>query len=132
MILLKLLDYNLFKAKIKIIEGKKIGHSIGFPTANLHIGEQVLPKPGVYATYALVGSSVHQSVTNIGMRPTFGGTKLRVESHLLDFSGDLYGSRLSLQFVRRIRDEIKFSSVEDLKKQIVNDIGDAKTTFSST
>lgn len=111
-----------------VVAGEKRGRTIGFPTANLEIlTELVVPAQGVYAGWADLGGEQWPAVTNIGRRPTFasdGG--MTVETHLLDWSGDLYGEEMKLSFTHRLRDEMKFQSVQQLKDQIGQDVEDAR------
>ena len=109
--------------------GFERGHGIlGFPTANIQLEpEQALPEDGVYATLAYVDDKVHQSVTNIGVRPTFGKGERTVEVHILDFTGDLYGRKLTIELVERLRSEMKFAGPEELSAQIKQDVEHAKT-----
>ena len=109
-----------------VVEGERLGGRLGIPTANLDVENELLPARGVYITLALLPSGSHPSVTNVGMRPTFGGQKLTVEAHLIDFSGDLYGQRMELQFLRKLRDEARFSNADELKAHILADIEAAK------
>lgn len=119
-----------------VIHGNQRGRTIGVPTANLSIPpERLLPGDGVYATWAWIGQPTHArrlaSVTNIGMRPTIGGTERRVESHLFDFpgpgqEGDLYGQSVTLGFVQRLRQEQRFASFDLLVAQIQTDIAQAR------
>ncbi len=109
-----------------VVRGVGRGRALGFPTANVRT-DRPLPLPaGVYACHALVESSRYRAVINIGVRPTFDETALVVEAHLLDFSGDLYGRRITLQFLRRLRDEQKFANVEALRTQIAQDVAAAR------
>jgi riboflavin kinase/FMN adenylyltransferase len=114
-----------------VMEGDKLGRKLGFPTANLNATGLALPPSGVYAIHAIVDGVRHQAVVNIGTRPTLGDAnpQLRVEAHLLDFSGDLYGKELEIVFAEKLRDERKFASVEELKAQIARDIERAKGAF---
>jgi len=110
-----------------VVTGEKRGRQIGFPTANVDVPEEVLlPADGIYCTLAHVDGKARLSVTNIGVRPTFGEGKRLVEVHIPDFSGDLYGQRLRIDLVERIRDEKRFSGVEELKQAIAGDIEKAK------
>ena len=118
-----------FEISGEVIKGEKRGKSLGFATANM----QVLPgivdiKSGVYACRAITGGKAYSAVTNIGYRPTFGEDleAPRIEAHLLDFSGDLYGDRLDLIFIARLRDEKKFIDVADLIEQIQSDVKRAR------
>jgi riboflavin kinase/FMN adenylyltransferase len=112
-----------------IVHGDGRGKHIGIPTANIEPwSEKLIPKTGVYAALAELNGSHYQSVVNIGNRPTFYSTPSQqtIEVHLLDFSKDIYGSWLCLNFVKRIRDEVKFNSAEDLMLQIRKDIKDSR------
>ena len=104
--------------------GDRRGRDLGFPTANLAVGPTMaVPGDGVYATWATVDGVRHQSATSIGVRPTFGGgADRRIEAYLLDFSGDLYGKQLTLEFARRLRGELAFSSVDALIQQMKQDV----------
>lgn len=115
-----------------VVHGRGEGHRIGFPTANLapESVETILPKSGVYAVKVRSkgvkesGSKVFSGMMNIGMRPTYNGTTLSLEVHLFDFDGDLYGQTLTIDFLRRIRDEQPFESPEALRKQLEKDKAD--------
>jgi len=114
-----------------IVRGDRRGHTIGFPTANLHPHNRVIPKYGVYATATLIDGQWRRSITNIGVRPTFGiDTEPSIESYIFDFDGDLYGDVLRVRFLHRIRDEKKFSGVDELKQQIENDTRRALNYFN--
>jgi riboflavin kinase/FMN adenylyltransferase len=107
----------------KVVEGDKKGRTIGFPTANLEpdYGEKLIPADGVYATRIWMDGQPFSAMTNIGFRPTVNGKTRRIETHLIDFKGDLYGKTLKLEFIAPIRDEIKFSSLDELKEQLQHD-----------
>ncbi|WP_028307318.1 bifunctional riboflavin kinase/FAD synthetase [Desulfitibacter alkalitolerans] len=112
----------------KVVAGDKIGRKIGFPTANLLVeADTILPMKGVYATYTKINGHEYKSVTNIGCKPTFDGKILKIETHILDFSECIYDNILQLAFIQRIRDEKKFSSIEELKQQLSLDVTKAKT-----
>ncbi len=98
------------------------GRLLGFPTANMRVRDELTPMPGVYATWAEVDGRVYKAVTNIGTNPTFGNDEISVETYIMDFSQDLYGWELRLNFVTRLRDEKKFSGVEELMAQIHKDV----------
>lgn len=118
-----------YKLAGTVVEGAKRGRTIGIPTANLAADAQrACPARGVYACKAWVNGHPVQTVTNIGLRPTFENApaQISVEAHLLDFSGDLYGQSLELDFVTRLRDEQKFSSIDALVTQIRQDITTAR------
>jgi riboflavin kinase/FMN adenylyltransferase len=111
-------------------EGDKIGRQLGFPTANLGATNLVLPPGGVYAACATVNETVYHVALNIGTRPTLSGVRpqLRVEAHLLDFDGDLYGKDLEVEIGAKLRDECKFSSLAELKAQIALDVAAVRAT----
>jgi len=113
-----------------VVEGRRRGRELGFPTANLTTDNELLPPFGVYATTMTVGGVVRAGITNIGMRPTFGERTPTVETHLLDFSGDLYGHRVRLGFVQRLRDERRFEDVDALRAQVEADSRRAERLFS--
>jgi riboflavin kinase/FMN adenylyltransferase len=118
-----------FRLPGKVIEGAKRGRSLGIPTANLAVWEErAFPGVGVYAGRAHVAGRVQPAVVNIGFRPTFESTDAKpvIEAHLLDFSGDLYGATVALEFIARLRAEMKFSGVEALVAQIQRDIAEAR------
>ena len=106
-----------------VVEGEKRGRKLGFPTVNLDTEWELLPKPGVYATYVKLSDGFRGSITNIGFRPTFEESKLTVETHIFDFNDDLYGDEVRVNFVERLRDEKRFASVDKLVEQINHDIG---------
>jgi riboflavin kinase / FMN adenylyltransferase len=106
--------------------GARRGRTIGFPTANLERVETLLPAEGVYAVSAITPAGVHAGAANIGPNPTFGEQARKVEVHLLDFAGDLYGQPLSVDFVARLRDTKKFAGVEALVEQLRTDAAEAR------
>lgn len=108
-----------------VTEGNKIGRTIGFPTANIQLvnNEKLIPKDGVYVVQVKHGNTIYNGMLNIGKRPTI---KLEVqeksiEVHLFDFKGNLYNQKVELQFLKRLRDEVAFNSLDDLKKQLGKD-----------
>lgn len=110
-----------------VIDGAHRGRTIGFPTANLDVpADRLLPANGVYATWAVVAGQRHASVSNIGVRPSFDNGPRTVEAHLLDFHGDLYGQPLTLEFVARLRPELRFSGIDALRAQIGLDVAAAR------
>jgi riboflavin kinase/FMN adenylyltransferase len=120
-----------FYLRGRVITSDKRGRALGFPTANLDIEpQQALPGDGIYATIAQVGSKQFPSATNIGTRPTFAERKRTVETHLLDYEGDLYGKEIKVEFVERLRDEQRFLSSEDLRMQIQKDIRRVKALLA--
>ncbi len=113
-----------------IEHGARRGRTIGFPTANLRPHNRVIPKFGVYATATLVGGVWRRSITNIGVRPTFDENAIpSIETYILDFDGDLYGDVLRVRFLHRIRDERKFSGIDELRAQIERDTQRAANYF---
>jgi riboflavin kinase/FMN adenylyltransferase len=111
----------------KVIEGQKLGRTIGFPTANLATGEAQLPPDGVWAVQALLPDGRDlPGVANLGLRPTVGGDSRSLEVHLLDFSGDLYGQELEIRFQKHLRPEIEFPSIDALRLQIQRDADEAR------
>lgn len=111
----------------KVVTGKKIGNSMGYPTANMELlYNSIIPKNGVYSTKTIVDGKTYSSATSVGFNPTFNEDSLKIESHILDFTGDLYGKVIELVFVKYLREELKFESIELLKKQIDKDIFQVK------
>ncbi len=105
-----------------VMHGVQRGRTISFPTANLSVAQgRVVPANGVYATWTVVEGQRYMSVCNIGVRPTVNGSHRTIEAHIIDFDGDLYGRSIDLEFVYRLRDEIKFSGLDALKAQITRD-----------
>ncbi len=120
-----------FSLSAPVITGAGRGTGLGFPTANLDIApEQALPTDGVYATWVFIDDKHYQSVTNIGKRPTFGGSRRTVEPYILDYHSELYGHELRLDVVQRLRDEKKFSTAEELAKQIAKDVEQGKAILN--
>ncbi len=109
-----------------VVEGDRRGRAIGFPTANLAVDNELIPFTGVYVTRLVVDGRPLPSVTNIGSRPTFPGAGNAVETHVLGFDGDLYGRRVALRFVERLRDERRFAGREELVDQIRADVEQAR------
>jgi len=111
--------------------GEQLGRKLGFPTANLDVSGLVLPPSGVYAAQVKSTGGLHRAVVNIGVRPTLttAQAQLRVEAHLLGFSGDLYGTTLELVLLEKLRDEKRFPSVAELREQIARDIAEAESKF---
>lgn len=112
----------------RVIEGKQLGRTIGIPTANLIPDEnKLLPPKGVYKTMVVVGENRYKAITNIGINPTVeDGQIMKVESHLLDFDGQIYGEIIQVLFYEYLRKECQFNSVEELKSQIKADIEKVK------
>lgn len=110
--------------------GAERGRRLGFPTANLHPKNRVIPKNGVYVTGTLIDGQWRRSVTNVGVRPTFEtATEPSVETFVMNWDGDLYGDVVRVRFLHRLRDERKFGSIEELKLQIQEDVKRAQSYF---
>ena len=105
-----------------VVEGAKRGRTLGFPTANLGDVETLVPAVGVYAARATVGRECYAAAANVGPNPTFGEEARKIEIHLLDFAGDLYGERLTVAFVKRLRDTRPFPGVAELVAQLHADV----------
>jgi riboflavin kinase/FMN adenylyltransferase len=113
-----------------VVRGQQRGRGLGFPTANICSDNELIPPQGVYATTTIFDGIAYPSITNIGTRPTFdSGQETVIESHVLDFDRDLYGSKLKLGFVQRLRDEKKFDGVDALRSQIDADRARARDLF---
>ena len=110
-----------------VVLGDGRGRTLGYPTANLEVeARMVTPGHGVYAGWAEVGGGRWKAAVNVGVRPTFDGHDVTIEAHLLDFSEDLYGQEMRLDFVARLRDEIRFPSVEKLVERIEQDVAETR------
>ena len=110
-----------WSARGRVVEGQKLGRTLGFPTANMVLGDLIEPRKGVYAVNASTGGARYKGVANFGRRPTVGSVSPLLEVHLFDFSGDLYGQEIDVLFEQFIRDERKFGGLEALKAQIAAD-----------
>ncbi len=116
-----------------VVAGAGRGRTIGFPTANVDTTNELRPSAGVYAVRAGVdGGRWYGGAANIGVKPTFGGGEVTIEVHLFDFSGDLYGQRLRVQFLERLRAEKRFASAAELSHQIARDLEAARATVART
>ena len=109
-----------------VVRGAERGRTIGFPTANLEGVRTVLPRDGVYAGRALTGGVWHPAGINLGESPTFADQERKLEAHLIGFQGDLYGMHIQIEFLDRLRDTMRFASVERLKAQLAADIEQAR------
>ena len=113
-----------------VVRGDARGQGLGFPTANIDPQNPVIPCRGVYVSAILIDEQWRQSVTNVGVRPTFGdATRSSIETHVLHWSDDLYGRTVRVRFLHRLRDEKKFSSIDELKSQIERDVARAGRYF---
>jgi riboflavin kinase/FMN adenylyltransferase len=112
--------------------GAERGRQLGFPTANLHPRNRVIPRNGVYVTGTLIDGQWRRSITNVGVRPTFGAdSEPSVETFVMDWAGDLYGDVVRVGFLHRLRAERKFGSIDELKTQIERDVARAQRYFDS-
>lgn len=105
----------------EVTHGNRIGRQLGFPTANIAIEDNCEVAGGVYAATAETGGATYRAMVNIGTRPTVGGGQRLAEAHLLDFNGDLYGHRITLHLMARIRPECKFPGLDELRMQLLAD-----------
>lgn len=116
----------------RVVKGQQVGRQMGFPTANIEVDkEKLLPASGVYAVKVWTERSTlpYMAMMNIGVRPTFGGGDLSLEVHIFGFHGDLYGQQLEVQFLHRVREERRFSSMEELSQQLQADAQKVKEFF---
>lgn len=111
----------------EVVVGNRLGKTLGFPTSNIMIDESMVTPPnGVYVTYCIYNGIKYPSITNVGVKPTIGEFKKNMETHIFDFNKELYGKMIRIEFVKKMRDEVKFGSREDLSAQIAKDCKDAK------
>ncbi|WP_373898457.1 bifunctional riboflavin kinase/FAD synthetase [Haloimpatiens sp. FM7315] len=114
--------YTCFSLKGNIVGGKRFGRQMGFPTANLNFSSNmIVPKTGVYYTKVKYNKQIYKGITNIGYSPTVDGKHFTVETNILNFNKMIYGEDLRLYFIKRIRDEHKFASLNELKEQLDRD-----------
>ena len=115
-----------------VVEGAKRGRTLGYPTANIDIDSgMICPANGIYATFAEFAGEEHEAATNIGTRPTFDDGERTVEAFVLDFDGDLYGETVRLHFVKKLRDELKFDSVDELLVRMGEDVKETRAILHS-
>lgn len=116
----------------EVVRGKnRGGRLLGFPTANLSLVDELTPQNGVYAVKVLLEGATYNGVTNIGYNPTFGNGVFSVETHLLDFDGDLLGKTIRVVFIARLRDEVTFPDPDALSRQIAEDVGHARALLEA-
>lgn len=114
----------------RVVHGRKLGRQLGFATANIYIKHNPLPMSGVFAVAVQgLAGGVRHGVANLGLRPTLGGSRPLLEVHLFDFQGDIYGAHLCVQFVHKLRDEMKFPDLFALQAQIAQDVAAARAFF---
>jgi len=112
----------------EVVVGNKLGRTIGFPTSNITIDENMVTPPnGVYITYVIYNGEKYPSITNVGVKPTIGTFKKNMETHIFNFNSELYGKHIQVEFLKMTREEVKFSGMGELAEQIVKDCEDAKT-----
>ena len=115
-----------------VVAGARRGRELGFPTANLSTDNELVPPSGVYATTAELDGTCWPAITNVGVRPTFEAAgAVTIETHVLGFDADIYGARLSLNFIQRLRDERRFADVDALREQIETDVRRAQRLFDN-
>ncbi len=112
-----------FRLTGKVVEGDKIGRTLNFPTANIEVDfkYKLIPGEGIYAVSIILGNNHFKGMLNIGYRPTFGGSQKRIEVHIFDFDQEIYGESVTIIFYQKIRSEIKFQNISDLKAQLQQD-----------
>lgn len=111
----------------EVVVGNRLGKNIGFPTSNIMLDDSMVTPPnGVYITYCLYNGVKYPSITNVGVKPTIGEFKKNMETHIFNFDKELYGKHIRIEFVKKTRDEVKFSGVEELSAQIAKDCNEAK------
>lgn len=112
----------------EIVHGKGIGNKLGYPTANILIEpSHLVPKEGVYATLVKINDSIYKGATCVGTNPTFGTNSISIETFIIDFNEDIYGEFIELQFIKRLRDQIKFNHIDDLIGQMNQDVNNVNT-----
>lgn len=105
----------------EVIHGKKIGRALGFPTANMSLQGHEDIERGVYRSEVVIDDVKYRAMSNVGIRPSVGGKELLLETHVIGFCGDLYGKRLRISLLEKLRDEKRFASIGDLKEQLLRD-----------
>jgi len=121
-----------FQVRGVVVSGRdRGGRLLGVPTANLKLEDELCPKTGIYAVTAEIAGALHRGVANIGYSPTFEDRQFTVEVHILDFHDDIYGQKIHVNFVKRLRDEMKFAGIDALKRQIELDIDCARRVLEN-
>ena len=117
----------------RVVRGQRMGHTLGYPTANIRLGKRVSPVSGIFAVRVGVGGKWWPGVASLGVRPTIaGGGEPLLEAHLFDFDGDLYGQRIEVKFVAKLRDEEKFAGLDALRTQMDRDAAEARRILADT
>ena len=116
-----------------VVKGKQLGRKLGLPTINQNTkNKDLILKNGIYSTICTIDNDKYYGITNVGIRPTVDNNQVKnIETHIINFQGDCYGKKVKIEFVSRVRDEIKFNNVEELKSQIQRDIQTAKDYFNN-
>ena len=114
-----------------VVGGNRLGRKLGFPTANIAIDDSLAVENGVYSSKVYVGGEEYVAMTNVGVRPSVDGSKRLLETHLFGFKGLLYGLKLRVELLEKIRDERKFSSVDELREQILKDSNEIKKLMAN-
>ena len=121
-----------YSVKGEVIHGRANGRKIGFPTANIKLDQElVIPRRGIYASIIHIENKHYFGATNVGYNPTVNGRSLSVETHIIDFNKEIYGKRVKVEFLERIRDEVKFKSMEELKQQLCRDVSFVRANYMS-
>lgn len=115
----------------KVVKGRNIGRHLGFPTANIEIHNELIPKDGIYAARVLLGNKIYKGAANIGFAPTFHTKKRSVEVHIIGFNGNIYGKKVKMEFIERLRGEKTFKSAKELATQIKKDVEEVKKILKS-
>ncbi|MFI3286189.1 MAG: riboflavin kinase [Rikenellaceae bacterium] len=110
----------------EVVRGLSLGRKLGFPTANVAIEEKLPVENGVYLSRILIQGIAYKAISNVGFKPTIGNYARGVESHLLDFEGDIYGQMVEIELIEKLRDEMHFENLEALQRQVKLDILKAK------
>ena len=111
-----------YALKGKVVHGREIGRTIGFPTANLYYDKKfILPSEGVYYTNIEVNNKLYKGITSVGYNPTVNGKDLTIETNILNFNEDIYDYNIEVKFIKKIRDNIKFGTIDELKNQLEKD-----------
>jgi riboflavin kinase/FMN adenylyltransferase len=117
----------------RVVRGQRMGHTLGYPTANIRLGKRVSPVSGIFAVRVRVGERRWPGVASLGVRPTIaGGGEPLLEAHLFDFDGDLYGQRIEVEFIAKLRDEEKFADLDALHAQMDRDAAEARAILDAT
>ena len=110
----------------RVVHGAKLGRTLGYPTVNIPLDRRVPPLHGIYTVRVLYNAKVYYGAASVGTRPAVGGKQLLLEVYIFDFSATIYGARITVEFLQKIRDEMDFASLDELKQQIAKDVNQAK------